>query len=334
VNSAERPVMSSIWSDAPRWNELVDYSDESRVRGTLADHIFLWRLSRGKEAVILLGSVSLRHRYKDLIFALLLKFRKPRPRIVISDATWEPKSRVLSRYAPWAKPLLPAAIRLIVRLIDGSNVRFCVLSTAELDSFPVTWGVDPSRVIFTPFPATIPKETPYSTGDYFFSGGNSLRDYSLLLDAVSGTGLRGIIRTDWRRDTPLPKEIVSGQVPHAQFLRELADCRVALFPLEVSRRSAGQQSYLNAMLLEKVVIVTEAPGVRDYITHGVTGIIVPPDRDALRRAVLHAMDPANDDYYLPIRRAARAAVLQDFTIEIYQDCYLLGAAGYPCPERE
>lgn len=332
MTSAERPVMSTIWSDAPRWNELVEYSDETHVRGTVADQVFLWRLSRGKQAVILLGSVSLRHRYKDLLFALLLKCRKPRPRIVISDATWEPQSRILARYAPWLKPFLPAAIRFIVGLIDGPNVRFCVLSRAELHTFPATWGIDPTRVVFTPFPATIPKDMPRSTGDYFFSGGNSLRDYSLLVEAVRGTGLPGIVRADWR-PADLPDEITWGRVPHGQFARELAGCSVAVFPLEASGRSAGQQSYLNAMLLEKIVIVTDGPGVRDYIDDGITGIIVPPDADALRRAMLHAMDPTNAEQYAAMRRAARAAVLRDFTIEIYQDCHLLGAAGYPCAEE-
>lgn len=334
MTSAERPVMSTMWSDAPRWNELVEYADESHVRGTVADHLFFWRLSRGKKAVILLGSVSLRHRYKDLIFALLLKLRKPRPRVVISDATWEPKSRILSQYAPWMSPFLPATIKLIIRLIDGPNVRFCVLSSTELQSFPDTWGIDPARVIFTPFPATIAENTPRSTGDYFFSGGNSLRDYALLVDAVRGTGLRGIIRADWRPGMPLPETLAWGRVPHDQFARELAGCRIAVFPLEVSHRSAGQQSYLNAMLLEKIVIVTEAPGVRDYIDDGVTGVIVPAEKDAVRRALVHAMDPANDEQYAAMRRAARAAVLRDFTVETYQDCHLLGAAGYPCPERD
>lgn len=327
-----RPVMSSMWSSTPRWNALVDSADASRVRGTLADHLFLWRISRGKQAVILLGSVTLRNRYRDLLFAMLLKLRRPRPLIVISDATWEPRSRVLERNLPWAESLLPAIIRMMVRAIDAENVRFCVLSSDELHTFPEAWGVHPERVIFTPFQASIPPDTPHRVGDYVFAGGNSLRDYAMLCNALSGADFPTVLRTDWRPDHTLPPGITVGRVSHDQFVRELAGCRVAVFPLINRVRSTGQQTYLNAMLMEKVVIATRAPGVEDYIRNGVTGIVVPPGTEALRQAIRHAMDPDNEPFYVRMRRAARESVLANFTAEVYMDCHLLGAAGFPCPE--
>lgn len=59
-----------------------------------------------------------------------------------------------------------------------------------------------------------------------------------------------------------------------------------------ARRSAGQASYLNAIALGKPVVVTDAPGVRDYVDHRRTGLIVPPgDPIALREAVNWTLAP-------------------------------------------
>jgi len=94
----------------------------------------------------------------------------------------------------------------------------------------------------------------------------------------------------------------------------------------VSNRSSGQQSYLNAMLLGKPVIVTEPPGVHDYINNGVTGVIVPSSVEALRAAIRHVMDPAHAEHYREMGARASQAVREahhDFT---YRKL-LLRAAG-------
>ncbi|GMA38731.1 hypothetical protein GCM10025883_07760 [Mobilicoccus caccae] len=192
--------------------------------------------------------------------------------------------------------------------------------------------MDPDRVVFTPFPATIEPDVPTSTGDYLFAGGNSMRDYALLAEAVRGTGVRCRVASTWEPEET-SEEIEVGTVPHEEFVDLLAGCRASVVPLERTVRSAGQQSYLNAMMLGKPVIVTEAPGVHDYIEDGVTGVVVPPEADALRAAILDVMDPARAEHYALMGRRAREWVLANVTQDVYKDEVLLEAIGVP-PEDE
>jgi glycosyltransferase involved in cell wall biosynthesis len=108
----------------------------------------------------------------------------------------------------------------------------------------------------------------------------------------------------------------------------MAAARLVVVALLPSRRSAGQQTYLNAMLLGKPTIVSDTVGVREYIEDGVTGVIVPPgDASALREAILDVLDPANADRYETMGRRAREAVLARHTLVDYWDHELLDAAG-------
>lgn len=326
-----KTVMSTMWSQAPRWRTLVDFY-ETGDYGSLADHRRLRRLARGKEAVILLGASSFDQRYRDLVFAILLKLRPgPRPRVLVTDATWEPGSAALSRATGLPPRWFGALGRLAVRLLDGPHVRYAVLSTDELETFPRVWGVDPDRVVFTPFPATVEKDTPVRDEGYLFAGGNSLRDYDLLERALAGEGPPTRVAADWRPRGNLP-HVTAGPRSHAEFVDLLAGCHAAVVPLRRSMRSAGQQSYLNAMLLGKPTIVTAAPGVVDYIRDGVTGVVVPPDAGALRAAIRDVMDPANAARYAEMGQRARAWALEHATQDGYFDDVLLPAIGLPRPQ--
>nr|WP_277628119.1 glycosyltransferase [Arsenicicoccus dermatophilus] len=169
-------------------------------------------------------------------------------------------------------------------------------------------------------------DRPVTSGDYIFAGGNSLRDYDLLAEAVRGTGIRVRVATTWRPEVPCP-ELEVGPTSHEEFVDLLAGCRAMVLPLQSSVRSAGQQTYLNAMVLGKPVVVTEGLGVTDYITPGVTGVVVSRDVDSLRAALRHVMDPANAPEYAEMGRRARADVKARFMPEHYVES-ILAVLGY------
>jgi hypothetical protein len=332
---AGKPVLSSLHADDDaHWNAVVDVIRVSDHPALLPWLRAFLRMSRGRAAVIVRGTVSFRERYRDLLGASLLRLRagRRRPIVVISDATIEPGSRALAgRVPPLVARLLSPASRLLVRLVDGPHVRWCVLSTEELRSFPATWKVDPSRVVFTPFQHTLwhdGENEPVTDDGFVFAGGNSLRDYPLLIDAVRDLPVPVRIATSWRPDSPPPPHVEIGTVPHEEFLALLRSCAVVVVPLVESVRSTGQQTYLNAMVLGKPVIVTQAPGVRDHIDDGVTGVIVPRDAAVLRAAIADALDPANSDRYAEMGARARADVLARFTERHYR-ARLLAVAGLP-----
>jgi glycosyltransferase involved in cell wall biosynthesis len=315
----------------------ADWAEHTELVEPPVGSLLPWLLAvrsqaRGRSAFVGLGTIGFADRYRDLLAAALIRRTVPGVRVVIADATFEPASRraaarsgLLGRFA---SRITPAAARLLIGAVDGENVRWCVLSTAELATFPAVWGVPAGRVRFTPFVASLDNATrdaPTRDDGFLFGGGDSLRDYDLLAAAAADTGIRLRIAADWNPRTPDPL-LTAGRVPHTEFMQLLRSCRGLVLPLEVSSRSAGQQTYLNAMALAKPVIVTDAPGVRDHIVDGVTGVIVPADVPSLRTAMAHLMDPGNAAFYAAMGVRARADVLARFTTTRYRH-QLLEIAG-------
>lgn len=320
-----KSILATMPGPDPLWNIYVE-DNLPKNAGTLRDYRNLLKLSKDRKLLILNGSVGRRQLYRDLIFAIILKFTFRSPPVLMQDATWEPNSEALSSEFPFLRRLLPKLARLAISAIDGPHVRYAVLSTDEVRTFPQVWGVDPHRVVFQPFPNTLHgyRDMPTRDDGYLFAGGNSVRNFGLLESALEGTNIPARIATKWQPKQALPNVEV-GSTSHEDYMALLANSRAVVVPLRQSVRSAGQQSYLNAMGLAKPVIVTEAPGVRDYVIDGVTGVIVPPTVEALRAAIVHVMDPANAAFYKQMGQRGREHVFKHFTEEHFRHGLLLHA---------
>jgi glycosyltransferase involved in cell wall biosynthesis len=113
--------------------------------------------------------------------------------------------------------------------------------------------------------------------------------------------------------------VTLGPVDATRYDELLRAASVVVVPIEARRdRSAGQQTYLNAMALGKPVVVTDALGVREYVEDGRTGLIVPPgDPSALRTALQWLLDPANSAEVTALGARARAVALERFGPDEY-----------------
>jgi glycosyltransferase involved in cell wall biosynthesis len=185
-----------------------------------------------------------------------------------------------------------------IRMIDGPRTSFCVPSRSETESFPRTWRLRASRVCFAPWPVTLSEQElrrPAAENGRVFAGGNSLRDYGPLIAAATEIDAPIDIATSALGVDDLgrpPANVTVGPVAQAEYDRMMLSASVIVVPLQ-SRldRSSGQTTYVNAMARGKAVVVTDAPGVRDYVEEGQTGLIVAPgDRDGLARAVRRLLD--------------------------------------------
>jgi hypothetical protein len=277
----------------------------------------LVRLAPRYQAVIVDGAVGSSQLYVDLIAAGIIARRRRMPWVVISEATWKLGPSRLDRLA----------CRAGARLLDTQKSMYCVLSSEELDQFPLVWGVQAERVVFTPFYYTLSEEelaAPRSADGGVFAGGSSLRDYEPLLVASGRLGVRVTIATTIAPRSGVPASVTMGPVSHTDFVDLLRRSAAVVVPLKAGlRRSAGQQTYLNAMALGKCVIVTEAPGVRDYVQHGVTGLVVPPgDASALEDALTWVLDPANERDVEIMRQRAAETALARFGPDNYADALL------------
>jgi hypothetical protein len=296
------------------WNACAEPVDVREGRAAA-----LARLARSKKPAILLGASGVRRGYVDLLGAALLAHRGYP--VLLSDATWQPGSRALDRLlrtpAPIGVDAAPRHGRRLgrgaIRMLDGDNVHYAVLSRHELDTFPRVWSVDPDRVHYVPFCATVEKLTHEPTGDGVLAGGNSLRDYRALVQAAPRIDARLTLATRLRLPAIRGGDVEAGFLPAEDYEARERSAAVVVVPLLAGTdRSAGQQTYLNAMGRGKPVVVTDAPGVRDYITHDETGLIVPNEPGALADAVNRLL--ADHALARRLGGAARADVLSRFSL--------------------
>lgn len=108
----------------------------------------------------------------------------------------------------------------------------------------------------------------------------------------------------WRR---LPDIAVLG---HVDDIRTVwAEAHVAVLP---SRREGIPKTLLEAAACGRPLIAADAPGCREVVRHGITGLLVPPDNTA---ALVKAIDRLAADPLLRYRlgRAARDLVEREFS---------------------
>jgi glycosyltransferase involved in cell wall biosynthesis len=272
------------------------------------------------EAMILNGSIGMRERYVDLLAAAaIVRNRRRPPAIVLTDCSWRLGEHVLDR----------AARRAGIRAVDGDRVRYCVRSRRELELFSRNWGVDPSHVVYTPYAhtaTTAELAAPTTRDGPVFAGGNSLRDYGTLLEAARAVDAPVHLETNVvGPDVPLaPNVTVSRIRSHEEFVAGMQRAAAVVTPLEPGiTRAAGLDTYLIAMALGKPVIVSDAPGVEDYVEPGRTGLVVPPgDAKALRDALAWVMDPANRGEVDAMAARAADVARTRFTYEAYVESVL------------
>ena len=78
-----------------------------------------------------------------------------------------------------------------------------------------------------------------------------------------------------------PANVTIGELDPRRYEERFRSASIVVVALAPRRdRSAGQQTYLNAMVLGKPVVVTDALGVREYVEDRRTGLIVPAGRRA------------------------------------------------------
>lgn len=290
----------------PAWVERTEILDPAGLPAKRLVRELLTRAPR-HSVVVLNGSLRV-----EQAAATLLARRPGGPALVLADATWV---RGESRAERTAR-------RLAARALDGRRVHYCVLSSGELHSFPASWGVDPERVHFTPFHWVYSEEQlalPVSADGGVFAGGNSLRDYGPLLGVAGSLDAPVTVATNAAPPHEPAANLRVGPLPPDGYEREFRRARVVVVPLAAREdRSAGQQTYLNAMVLGKPVIVTDVLGARDYVEDRATGLIVPPgDPHALREALAWVLDPGNAEEVAALAERGRRAALERFGPDAY-----------------
>jgi glycosyltransferase involved in cell wall biosynthesis len=170
--------------------------------------------------------------------------------------------------------LIPRSKRLdrtrILRRVD----RFMVIRRADTPTLSHRFGIDPGRCEFVFFPA--PEATERSElGDsgYFYSAGWAHRDWPTLISALELTGRPAVISCGQQLDAPATVTVLE-QLSPDEGRNYLRRARCMVLPLVDTELPSGPLVLLDAMAHGKPVIVSSVGGAVDYVTHGISALMV------------------------------------------------------------
>lgn len=279
-----------------------------------------WRVFReaSRTRTLLLDSTSGRI-HPDLLATILMRLlpRERRPVVVFMGAMWQKD--------PGIRGLIQQAV---IRLADQSIARYALQSTDEMPHFSAAWGVPTSKLRFVPYFYTFTEQdlaarAPETEG-FIFSGGNSHRDYETYLEAIEALPEHEfVIAARTLEGRRLPPNVQARQVPRDEFIRLMRASSAVVVPIRRDLiRATGQQTYLNAMLLGKPTIITDALGVGDYVKNNDIAWVVDGSADGYVRAIRDVFDPAGQERVRSVTTRAQKKVLKQFTFERHAECLI------------
>jgi len=301
-------------SSEPKIRILTDV-DEPRVAEEWRRSTELWPKKRNERRFLYnlvqaLKILRIRRRYHVMVFdsemlgnmvallSALLPYRTP---IVMIDCLW---------YEP--RGILRLCLKRLQFRLQAVTVRkFVVWASHEVRDYARMFRIPEDKFVYIPFHHTL-EGFDYEVGDggYIFSGGDGNRDYQCLIEAVRERNISVRIATrlkNWNEGADVPAGVDAHGATPEEFRRLMAGAKMVVLPMRGGfLHSGGQQTFLNAMALGKVVIVADDKGAKDYIQNGVNGLIVPSgDSVALRRELSNVL--ANPGYAQELAQNAAKA---------------------------
>lgn len=206
--------------------------------------------------------------------------------------------------------------------------RFVVYCTAQRDFIVEQLGVSAERVVTTPFMVDTQFFAPTAADppqrDMVCSAGLERRDYPTLMRAVEGLDVEVVIaaaspwskQADSTEGRAIPDNVTIRRLDFFELRRLYAAARVVVMPLVEVDFQAGITTILEAMSMERPLVVTRTVGQTDTIVDGVTGRYVPAaDPDALHEAIRDLLD--DPDGRQRIGHAARRWAVEHADIDVY-----------------
>lgn len=207
-----------------------------------------------------------------------------------------------------------AAHRKALAAVD----KLLFFSSNQAAIFERELGVAPARMAHIPFGVdhrffAPPVGRVENDGRILAVGRDQSRDHPLLIEAIRGTDMRlRLVGPPLDASEEMPEEVeLIPHLDHVAYRRALAQAAVVAVPTTAPAYPSGQTVVLEAMAMGKAVVVTDSPAMREYVTVGVTGELVPPgDAGALTRTLRQLLDDPERRWRLG--QAGREAVEKRF----------------------
>ena len=198
---------------------------------------------------------------------------------------------------------------------------------ADLDIYEKAFNINRDKLTFHPFHITLERyEFDIRDDGYIFAGGNHGRDYETLIKALSGVDYPVFIATQKPGVKELARpfsHITVEAVTPAEFRQKMAACSVCVeaHPADFFR-TAGHQTFLNAMWMGKPFVMADLKSADGYFENGKDWVVVPAgDSEALADKLRELLE--NEEYRLKLSKNARETVRQSRfkTLVCMQDIY-------------
>lgn len=179
----------------------------------------------------------------------------------------------------------------IVRWLLSDAERIICFSSSECDDNSRLLNLPRERFVFLPTPWRGDNEETDRDDGFILALGQSNRDYATLIQAVRGTDLPVVIvagnPSALGGEEPPPNVTVRYNTDPAETEALIAGATMHCIPLHAEGFSSGQTVLLRAMARGKATVVSDTPGIQDYVLHNETSVLVPPgDVEAMRTALL------------------------------------------------
>lgn len=162
----------------------------------------------------------------------------------------------------------------------------CITVTASklADRYKATYSFH-GNIYYLPSSLNIGMEQEGEPGDYIFSGGQSLRDWTVILEAARHFSDTRFVICGSSNDKILlnlkwPENVsVFYNLPHPKFCEYLAKAKIVVLAIIADDESAtaGFVVLLNAFKHGKAVAFSKTTGADDYINHGYNGLLFNPE---------------------------------------------------------
>jgi glycosyltransferase involved in cell wall biosynthesis len=282
VHARENKLPRALQSLAYRW-----FQFEYGLR-------LLW-LTRGYKSVMIGDN--------GIWFPILQRLLGLKKHVVMTGIDWPgPGTGLLNRWAALCSSVVCLNTRVeIERYSQAFHIpreKFCLV--------PMAFQTDDANVC-----------APSDDG-YIFAGGNFDRDWRTFLRAVQGLPYPvKIFSSKVSVDSALPNVTVAS-VSRSEYYRAMARASCVVVPVTDDALSVrGTTTWINAMGMGKVVLVTEPDGACDYMENGVSGFYVNHgDVESLRECIVRVME--NPSLRRSVAEAARKRAWRDFSPDTFR----------------
>jgi glycosyltransferase involved in cell wall biosynthesis len=227
----------------------------------------LW-LSRGYDAVMVGDN--------GIWFPILLRLLRIKKRVVMTGIDWP-----------------GAGSGLLNRWAANASSAVCLNTNAEIERYSSAFRIpmDKFRLVQMAFQSDDAGMFPPTDEGYIFAGGNTDRDWDTFLRAVEGLPYPVKIFSSKVKVTSALPNVTVASVSRADYYRAMAGASCVVVPVTKDALSVrGTTTWINAMGMGKVVIVTEPHGAPDYMQQDISGFYVSHgDVDALRATINRVM---------------------------------------------